>query len=111
MFERFSNMPGNENLSSEDLDKIMHISLKLPNGLIIMASDVIEGMGNPFLKGNNISLMIETDNRGEVDRLFLSLSKGGDIDMEPADMFWGDYFTSFTDKFGIPWMLSCSEES
>jgi PhnB protein len=27
-----------------------------------------------------------------------------------ADMFWGGYFGSFTDKFGVQWMLNVGNE-
>jgi len=27
------------------------------------------------------------------------------------DMFWGDYFGSFVDKFGVHWMINCSSSS
>ena len=30
--------------------------------------------------------------------------------MAMDDMFWGDYFGSFVDKFGIRWMISFNEE-
>jgi PhnB protein len=109
LFEKFGQMPGNEKLPPQVLDKVMHISLKLVNGLTIMASDVVEGMGKPFKKGNDISISIEADNKEEVDRLYKSLSKDGVSDMEPEVMFWGSYFTSFTDQFGIGWMISYSE--
>jgi PhnB protein len=41
----------------------------------------------------------------EADNLFAKLSKDGKIEMPMQDMFWGDYFGSFTDKYGIQWML------
>jgi PhnB protein len=31
--------------------------------------------------------------------------------MELTDMFWGDYYGSCTDKFGINWMFNCSEKA
>lgn len=27
--------------------------------------------------------------------------------MPPQQMFWGAYFGSFTDRFGVRWMLNC----
>jgi PhnB protein len=30
--------------------------------------------------------------------------------MSLADMFWGDYFGSFEDKFGVRWMLNYSNK-
>ena len=30
--------------------------------------------------------------------------------MAPADMFWGDYFGSCSDKFGINWQFDCEHK-
>lgn len=27
--------------------------------------------------------------------------------MPLQDMFWGGYFASFTDRFGVQWMFNC----
>jgi PhnB protein len=42
--------------------------------------------------------------------LFNELSAGGNVEMPMADMFWGDYFGSFFDKFGLGWMISYNAE-
>ena len=31
--------------------------------------------------------------------------------MPLGDMFWGDYFGSCTDKFGVNWMFSCAQQA
>jgi PhnB protein len=45
-----------------------------------------------------IYISLQTDSREEADRLFSRLSAGGEIEMPLQDMFWGDYYGSFTDK-------------
>lgn len=30
--------------------------------------------------------------------------------MELQDMFWGAYFGSVTDKYGVQWMVNCNEQ-
>ena len=47
----------------------------------------------------------------ESERLLSDLSAGGKVEMPFAKMFWGDHFGSFTDKFGIEWMVSFSEQN
>jgi PhnB protein len=54
-------------------------------------------------------LNLEPDTRAETDRLFKELSAGGKVDMELQEMFWGDYFGSCTDRFGVKWMFNCTE--
>lgn len=44
----------------------------------------------------------------EADRLFNALSAGGKVEIPVQDMFWGAYFGSFTDRFGINWMVNCA---
>lgn len=88
-------------------DRVMHVSLPVGNDLL-MGSDTIPGMGNPFQAGNNNYISITADSREEADRLFNRLSAGGEIEMPMEDMFWGDYFGSLKDRFGVMWMISSS---
>jgi PhnB protein len=95
-------------LSEADAQKILHIELPILGGHILMGTDCLESMGMPCIPGNNVHLNLEPDTRDEADRLFTSLSEGGAIEMPIQDMFWGAYFGSFTDKFGIHWMVNCA---
>ncbi|MGZ3687162.1 MAG: VOC family protein [Bdellovibrionota bacterium] len=51
-------------------------------------------------------MYIECSDKAEVDRLFSALSKGGEPSMKPEETFWGAYFGSLVDAFGISWMMS-----
>jgi PhnB protein len=33
------------------------------------------------------------------------------VEMPMADQFWGDYFGSFTDKYGVKWMINYSSQN
>jgi PhnB protein len=63
-------------------------------------------MGFKVNAGNNVYISLSLDSREETQRLFNALSAGGVVQQELADMFWGDYYGSCTDKFGIQWMFS-----
>ncbi|HMR55372.1 MAG TPA: VOC family protein, partial [Candidatus Doudnabacteria bacterium] len=89
-------------------DKIMNIVLPILDGHTIMGTDAIPGMGFEFKQGNNMYIMLEPDSRADSDRLFNALSEGGKVEMPMQDMFWGDYYGSFTDRFGAGWMINCS---
>jgi PhnB protein len=39
--------------------------------------------------------------------VFNKLKQGGRVTMEPQEQFWGDYFGTLTDRFGIHWMFNC----
>ena len=102
--------PGTENLSEEEQNRVMHVSLPIGNDIVLMASDILPSMGHKLVKGNNNYISLHPGSKEEADRLFKGLSADGDIEMPMEDMFWGDYFGSFTDKFGICWMINFNPE-
>lgn len=108
---RFGSMPKQDGfaLTPEQEALVMHVGLELPDGQMIMASDMIEGMGPRRVEGNNVFMSVHPDSRQEADRIFTELAQGGTITMPIADQFWGDYFGSLTDRFGINWMVNYSD--
>ncbi len=104
--QRFKDVPGTENLSPAESNKIMHVSLPIGKGYILMATDALESMGHKLSIGNNINLSINVDSEKEADDVFNKLSAGGKIEMPLEKTFWGAYFGMFEDKFGIKWMVN-----
>lgn len=107
---RFSDIPpsnGNPPIPEEDKNLVMHIELPILGGHLLMGTDAPESMGFNLNKGNNVHINLETDTREETKKLFDLLSDGGKITMELQDMFWGAYYGSCTDKFGVQWMFNC----
>jgi PhnB protein len=96
-------------LSDEDKNLVMHVDLPILGGHHLMGTDAPESMGFKLIKGNNVYINLEPDTRAETDKLFNALAEGGTVEMQMQDMFWGDYFGSVVDKFGICWMLNCTE--
>lgn len=86
--------------------KIMHIALPIGEGSVLMGSDCVEGFGPPVEFGNNMSIALGPSSKEEADRLFDGLSSGGQVSMPMADAFWGGYFGSFIDKFGVSWLIN-----
>ena len=95
-------------LADSDKDLVMHVSLPILGGIKLMGTDAPESMGFKVTEGNNVYISLHPDTRAETDRLFNALADGGVIEMPLQDMFWGDYFGSLTDKYGIHWMCNCS---
>lgn len=106
---RFKEMPPEADfpIAEEQAEKIMHATLRLADGVIIMGSDT--GGGPPLQVGNNFSIALDVDSNEEVDRLFEALSSGGETMMPPNNTFWGAYFGLCQDKFGINWMVSTGD--
>lgn len=107
---KMGNAPGTENLSDEDKNRVMHIALPIGNDLL-MASDIVPSMGQKLNQGNGNYISIFPESREEADRIFNTLSVGGEVEMPMEDQFWGDYFGSFKDKFGVFWMVNFSKDS
>lgn len=111
---RFKDMPpmeGQPPLSEATGNMIMHISLPIGNGTILMGSDSSEEFGHVTNVGNNFSIMLNTKSREEADRLYQSLSEGGRANMPMNQTFWGSYFGMLIDKYNIQWMVSYDEST
>jgi len=107
---RMSDMEGqSDNLPEEEKNRVMHIALKVGKSLL-MASDILPSAGHRLVQGNNNYISLFPDSREEAERVFNALSEGGTIEMPLEDQFWGDYYGSFVDKFGIHWMINFNEE-
>jgi len=111
---RFKDIPPAENmppLPDSDKNLVMHVTLPITGGHKLMGTDAPESFGFKVNFGNNVYINLEVDTRKETKRLFDALSKGGIIEQELQDMFWGDYYGSCKDKYGVQWMFNCPEKS
>lgn len=103
--------PGQPELSEADKNMVMHVALPILGGHVLMGTDAPESMGFKVNFGNNIFINLQPDTRVETDRIFAALSEGGNVGMPLQEMFWGDYFGSLTDKYGVQWMFNCTSKS
>ncbi|MNQ78708.1 hypothetical protein D3C85_936290 [compost metagenome] len=98
--------PESDKLAEAEKNRVMHVALPINEHTILMASDCVPSAGHVLTEGNNMYINLQAESREDADRLFNGLSAGGTIEMPMADMFWGDYFGSFKDRFGIQWMVN-----
>jgi PhnB protein len=108
---RFADMPpapGQPALAEADRNLVMHVELPILAGHVLMGTDAPESMGFRCTAGNNVYINLEPDTRAEADRLFNALAAGGKVEMPLQDMFWGAYFGSCTDRYGVQWMVNCA---
>lgn len=101
----YGDMPSREDcVGFEETKKlVMNASLEVM-GSIIMFSDVPPEM--PFVLGNNISLVVNCNDKDEIKTIFDKLKVGGTVDMELQETFWSKCYGCLTDKFGIGWQLN-----
>jgi PhnB protein len=111
---RFGDIPPSDEMppmAEADKKLIMHIELPIIGGHSLMGTDAPESMGFNVSFGNNIYISLEPDTRAETKKLFDGLSAGGKVEMALDDMFWGAYYGSCTDKFGVKWMFNCTSKN
>ncbi len=101
----FGEAPGME-LPEDEKKRVMHISLKISDQVTLMASDTSPSMGHVWIKGNHNHISLAVNSKEEGERIFKGLSAGGTVEMDYEKTFWGAYFGSFEDKFGIGWMVN-----
>lgn len=100
---RFGESPMGEEIPSEWRDKIMHLSFRLGDS-VLMASD---GMPGENARITGVSLAISNPDPAEAERQFKALSDGGEIRMPWQSTFWAKGFGMCVDRFGVPWMVNC----
>jgi uncharacterized glyoxalase superfamily protein PhnB len=107
--QRFGDLPAEPNqppIADNVKNMVLHVALPLFGGHILMGTDAPKEMGFTLSQGNNMHIQLEPESREEADRIFTGLSAGGIVEMPLQEMFWGAYFGSFKDKFGINWMIN-----
>ena len=108
---RMGDAPPSEGASPMDeADKqlVMNVGLRITGNHLLMGTDAPDSFGFNLNIGNNVYINLMPDARAEADRLFAALSNGGKVESPMADMFWGDYWGSCTDKFAMQWMITCT---
>lgn len=105
----YDGMPSDPNsppLPEEAKGKIMHTAIQINDQTMIMGADVIQAFGHKLSPGNATYIMLDTDTIEEAQELYEALSVNAKVmEMELADTFFAERFSSFQDQFGIYWMI------
>ncbi len=102
---RFGDAPEMPPMADDDKQKVLHVELPILAGHRLMATDMLESMGQQLRVGNNTTICVEPDSKEEADRLYDALSVGGDEGSGMQQMFFG-YWGSCLDQYGIRWMFN-----
>lgn len=97
--------PNAPKLSEKDMNAIMHVSMPILGGTMLMGTDLLESTGDTLREGNNVTISLDADDRAEADRLYNALSEGGSEKAPMREEFWG-YWGCAKDRFGIRWMFN-----
>ena len=87
--QRFKDMPEADRVPVKEKDTIMHVSLPIGKGNVLMGTDAMESIGHKLTAGNNFSISIETESKEEANNIFDGLAVGGITETPLRDEFWG----------------------
>lgn len=108
---KYKDVPETErSMFQESDEKIMHVTLPLSKETMLNGSDNSLAY-EEMVKYKTFTLIIHTDSKEEVDRLFCELSQNGQIKVPLGLTFWGAYYGQCIDKFGISWKITLASEN
>ena len=103
---RYGDMPaedGQPEMPEDQKKLVVNVQLPTLGDHVLMGTDDLRG---GIVVGNAVTINLEPDSKEQTEALFNALSDGATIGMPLQPMFWGGYFGSLTDKFGVPWMFN-----
>ena len=102
---RFKDIASEEfQVSEEDADKIMNITLSIGSTNSLIGNDVPEFMGKVNENENRSKIHVDADSKEEAGKIFTGLSNGGQVEV-PIDYSASEIFAMFRDKYGIEWVV------
>jgi PhnB protein len=89
-------------------DKIMHASLSINGGVLMLNDDFSSSMGRKSetpeaLGGSPVTFHLQVDNADAV--WGKAVAAGAEVTMPLADQFWGDRYGQLRDPFGHYWSI------
>lgn len=108
LISTFGESPQNPDYQPPEETKnlVMHARLTI-DGTNVMFSDTFPGQ--PYDKGNNITLALVSKNIDDLKSWYEQLKEGGTVGMELQETFWSKLYGQLTDKFGISWQFNFEE--
>lgn len=108
---RMGDMPtgGGPALAEDEQGLVMHATVEILAGHVLMATDVLPSMGHRLVVGNNTTINLEPDSRDEAHRLYAALAEGATDVAPPQEMPWG-LWGSCVDRYGVRWMFNVANE-
>lgn len=95
-------------ISEEEAEKIMRITLPIGEHTLLIANDVPSFMGKVNEMENRSKIVVSAESKENADAIFSGLSDGAEIEGAMSDSPWGTYCGMLRDKFGIEWMVEFS---
>ncbi len=103
---RYKESPDPAMLQGGNEDKVMHATFQLGDSMVMASDGCCKGQA----KFVGFSLCIAVKEETEAERIFATLSDGGQIQMPMEKTFWAQRFGMVADRFGISWMVMAIAE-
>ena len=100
---RYDGTPACAQMPADMKSKVLHARFAVGD-VVVMVSDCPP---DRYTKPQGQALALSADKPAEAERLFHSLAEGGTVTMPIDKTFFAERFGMVTDKFGVPWMVSC----
>ncbi len=84
-----------------DGEKIMHACLRIGETAVMVSDGRCQGKGS----FQGFSLALNAADGAEAEKLFASLSDGGQVHMPLTKTFFASHFGMVSDRFGVSWMV------
>jgi PhnB protein len=101
----YGGSPMEKDMPPEWAKKILHAAMSLGDSMLLGADAPPGRYEAP--KGFAVTLGLK--DVVEAERIFGELSSNASITMPLQKTFWAARFGMLTDKFGVPWMINCSQ--
>ncbi|MES2223481.1 MAG: VOC family protein [Patescibacteria group bacterium] len=106
---RFKDLASAEfKVAANEENKIIYIALPIGANNLLIGNDVPEFMGKVNERENRSKILVNADSKEEADKLFNSLSDGGEVEGPIGESPWGTYAGMFRDVYGIEWIIQFS---
>ncbi len=103
---RFKDLAGPDfQVPESEANKIMQIVLPVGGANVLVGNDVPEFMGKVNENENRSKIYLVLDSREDAERIFNSLSVGGQVEGPMSNSPWGTFAGMFRDKYGIEWIV------
>jgi PhnB protein len=106
---RFKDLAGPElQISENDANKIMRITLSINGTNTLTGNDVPEFMGKVSEIENRSKIYVSVDSKEEAQKIFDGLSGSGQIEVPINENDEGTCSAMFRDQYGIEWIVEFS---
>jgi len=83
---------------------VFHARLRIGSTTLNLADNPKKERGD----FGGFALLVHLDGEEEVDRVFRSLSEGGEVTVAPVETMWARRYAVVADRFGVVWKLQYS---